>query len=239
MKTIFAIVCYCIAIGFLVACVAVIVVKLIFWPPCTKIGTTCAIDPWSTAGLAGTVLAVAATVLAILGAVSVAAWWTSLNNTVTERVKKLYRKQQKEVSNQMETLLKDQRTFSEGRIKMLVDAQKEEAVIQLAKVHSTMAGMQRDMEQVKRLTAEVTDFARQALVKSEEQVSVIRQTDKEAADFRAFVQMRIEDAEKRANELAKASQEYEARQREMDHLLQAARESEPLLKLNAEERKYL
>lgn len=100
---------YYLAISFLVACVIVIVVKLIFWPPCTQIGNTCAIDPWSTAGLAGTVLAVSATVLAILGAVAVAAWWTSLNATVTERVRKLYKKQQREVNTQVDTMLSDQR----------------------------------------------------------------------------------------------------------------------------------
>src|SRR6266566_9157542 len=102
MKTIFAIVCYCIAIGFLVACVAVIVVKLIFWPPCTQIGNTCAIDPWSTAGLAGTVLAVSATVLAILGAVAVAAWWTSLNDRVNNQVTKLYETQKVEINTQVD-----------------------------------------------------------------------------------------------------------------------------------------
>jgi hypothetical protein len=109
LKTNIALAFYYIAIGFLVACAAVIVVKLIFWPPCTQIGNTCAIDPWSTAGLAGTVLAVSATVLAILGAVAVAAWWTSLNDRVNERVKKLYKAQKAEINTQVDTLLADQR----------------------------------------------------------------------------------------------------------------------------------
>lgn len=117
MKTIFAIVCYCIAIGFLVACAGEIVVKLVFWPPCTQIGNTCVIDPWSTAGLAGTVLAVAATVLAILGAVSVAAWWTSLNNIVTKRVQKLYKKQQLEVNDKIDSMLARQREKVDAQFK--------------------------------------------------------------------------------------------------------------------------
>src|SRR6266516_4729875 len=116
MKTKIALAFYYIAIGFLVACAVVIVDKLIFWPPCTQTKTTCVIDPWSTAGLAGTVLAVSATVLAILGAVAVAAWWTSLNATVTERVKKLYKKQQREVNTQVDTLLADQREKVDGQL---------------------------------------------------------------------------------------------------------------------------
>src|SRR5437764_7492033 len=101
--------CYYLSICFLVACSCVIVVKLMFWPPCTQTGNTCVIEPWSVAGLAGTVLAVAATVLAILGAVAVAAWWTSLNATVTERIKKLYKRQQSEVRKVVAEFLAEQK----------------------------------------------------------------------------------------------------------------------------------
>jgi hypothetical protein len=55
------------------------------------------------------VLAVSATVLAILGAVAVAAWWTSLNDRVKEQVKKLYEAQKAEINTQVDTMLSDQR----------------------------------------------------------------------------------------------------------------------------------
>jgi len=41
--------------------------------------------------------------LAILGAVAVAAWWTSLNKLVTKRVTKLYDKQKAEVDKTLDT----------------------------------------------------------------------------------------------------------------------------------------
>lgn len=108
MKTKFALAFYYLAIGLLTACAIVIVAKLIFWPPCTKTGNTCAIDPWATAGLAGTVLAVAATVLAVLGAVSVAAWWTSLNTRITDQVNDLYEDQKKEIGKNLADFLSEQ-----------------------------------------------------------------------------------------------------------------------------------
>lgn len=88
MKTKFALAFYYLAIGLLTACAIVVVVKLIFWPPCTQTGNTCVIDPWSVAGLAATILGVAGTILAVLGAVAVAAWWTSLNDRVIDQVNK-------------------------------------------------------------------------------------------------------------------------------------------------------
>ena len=54
MKTKFALAFYYISIGFLTACAVVIVIKLIFWPPCTQTGNTCVIDSWSAAGLVET-----------------------------------------------------------------------------------------------------------------------------------------------------------------------------------------
>src|SRR5258708_32167759 len=86
-KTIFVLVVYCLAIALLTACAITIVVKLIFWPPCTDTGKNCVIDPWSVVGLTAAILGVAATVLAILGAVAVAAWWGDLDGRVTRRVK--------------------------------------------------------------------------------------------------------------------------------------------------------
>lgn len=101
MKTKFAMAFYYLAIGSLVITAGGIVWKLIIFPPCTPTGNTCTVDPGTVAGLAGTVLAVAATVLAILGAVAVAAWWTSLNDRVVEQVNKLYATQRIEVDERV------------------------------------------------------------------------------------------------------------------------------------------
>src|SRR6266700_1582778 len=181
MKTIFAIVCYCIAIGFLVACAAVIVVKLVFWPPCTQIGNACVIDPWSTAGLAGTVLAVAATVLAILGAVSVAAWWTTLNTTVTERVKKLYKKQQREVNTQIDTLMKNQRDVSNARIDTLLTEQEKKVNVQLTEFQTTLVTVRNEMNRVKALNEKENLLEKESFERFEKQEAQIRQTDDQAA----------------------------------------------------------
>lgn len=98
-KTEFTIWVYCLAIILLASCSVVIVMKLIFWPPCTQSGSICVIDGWSVAGLAGTILGVAATMLGILGAVAVAAWWVSLNDRVTDQVNNLYKAQEKEINS--------------------------------------------------------------------------------------------------------------------------------------------
>ncbi len=97
-KTIFVFVVYCLAIALLTACAVTIVVKLIFWPPCTDTGKNCVIDPWSAAGLAGTILGVAATMLAILGALAVAAWWGYLDKRVTEQVNRRLSAQEKAIN---------------------------------------------------------------------------------------------------------------------------------------------
>jgi hypothetical protein len=151
LKTKFAIAFYYIAIGFLVACAAVIVVKLIFWPPCTQIGNTCAIDPWSTAGLAGTVLAVAATLLAILGAVSVAAWWTSLNDRVNEQVTKLYETQKAEINTQVDTMLAGQREK--------VDVQLEEFQTAFRSLEASESILRKRIDLLHKSTQDVEEMA--------------------------------------------------------------------------------
>lgn len=93
---------YYLAISFLTICAIVIVVKLIVFPPCTLRGNTCVVDPWSAAGLESAVLGVSATVLAILGAVAVAGWWTSLNERVKDQVNVLYNAQKAEVHQQLD-----------------------------------------------------------------------------------------------------------------------------------------
>ena len=89
-----ALVIYYLAIGCLVLLVGVIIVKLSFWPSCTITGpvpqnglpSVVCVDGWSIAGLAATILGVSATILTLIGALAVAAWWTGLENRVDTRV---------------------------------------------------------------------------------------------------------------------------------------------------------
>jgi hypothetical protein len=209
LKTKFAIAFYYIAIGLLVVCAAVIVVKLIFWPPCTQIGNTCVIDPWSTAGLAGTVLAVAATVLAILGAVSVAAWWTSLNTTVTERVKKLYKKQQREVTSQVDTLLAEQ---------------EKKVNVQLTEFQTSLVTVRNEMRRIQGLTEQVNEIAIQSLTRSEQQEDQIRQSDRRVADVLAQMQALLVEAQHREVELVDVNTKYKNYLRELEYLQEALRQ---------------
>src|SRR5215469_2711877 len=113
-KTRFALYFYYLAIGLLTACAITIVVKLIVFPPCSPHGNTCVVDPWSAAGLEGAILAVSATVLAILGAVAVAGWWTALNTRVADQVKGLYEDHKKEIGKKLdEYVATQQREMSE------------------------------------------------------------------------------------------------------------------------------
>lgn len=98
MKTLIALVVFIMAILGIMILAGIIVATLLFWPPCTQIGHNCVVDGWSIAGLAGTILAVAATMLAVLGAVAVAYWWLKLDERVNDQVTKLYEAQKKEVN---------------------------------------------------------------------------------------------------------------------------------------------
>jgi hypothetical protein len=82
--------CYCLGI----------VWRLIILPPDLK-----ALD---VVGQASSVLGVAATVLAILGAVAVAAWWASLDDKVKRTVNDLYKKQEERIDGIVKEVLKQQ-----------------------------------------------------------------------------------------------------------------------------------
>ncbi len=137
------------------AVAGVIIVKLMFWPPCTQTGNICVVDGWSVAGLAATILGVATTVLAILGAVAVAAWWTSLNDRVNDQVKRLYEAQQKEVNAQVDLLLKEQQ-------KKVVD--------QLAALHERFVIAHTGVERA-------LDLAEQAYRNAETESKLLHSTD--------------------------------------------------------------
>ena len=78
---------YYIAICVFLIFLAVLIVKMTFWPVCSG-GSTC--DGWTVAGLVATVLGVSTAFLGILGALALAAWWTSLDKRVEERVTQLF-----------------------------------------------------------------------------------------------------------------------------------------------------
>ncbi len=78
---------YYIAICVFLVFLAVLVVKMTFWPVCTG-GSTC--DGWTVAGLVAAVLGVSTAFLGILGALALAAWWTSLDKRVEDRVTQLF-----------------------------------------------------------------------------------------------------------------------------------------------------
>jgi tetratricopeptide (TPR) repeat protein len=91
---IIAIIAFCVAIGLLVIFSGIIVWRFMFLPPCTPVpGSACLVDAGSVAGLAATVMGVAAAILALLGAFAVAAWWTSLDIRINEQVTKLTNEQ--------------------------------------------------------------------------------------------------------------------------------------------------
>src|SRR5882762_6080600 len=76
------------AIGFLVLVSGLIIYGLIFAsPPCSNYEQhRCVVDSWPVAGLAATLLAIAATLLAFLGAFAVAYWWANLDDKVNRQV---------------------------------------------------------------------------------------------------------------------------------------------------------
>ena len=104
---------YYLAIGCLLLFTGVIIVKLTFWPSCTIIGpvpqnrlpNVICVDGWSIAGLAAAILGVAGTLLTLIGALAVAAWWTGLETRVS-----------KQVETQVKELFKEQVEQQVGRL---------------------------------------------------------------------------------------------------------------------------
>src|SRR5260370_35392933 len=123
-KTAVATAVYYLAILALVTLLGVIIVKLVIWPPCSITSrNACVVDGWSVAGLAGAVLGVGATVLAILGAVSVAYWWANLNERVDQRVgergDQALKEQERKRSEETTHLLREQeQKFKKALLRM-------------------------------------------------------------------------------------------------------------------------
>ena len=162
MKTRIALAAYYLAIACLVVFAGIMAMKLIFWPPCTQMGHDCVVDGWSVAGLAGTVLAVAATILAILGAVAVAVWWTSLNDRVTEQVTKLYEGQKRVVSTIVDRFLQEQEQKVD---KQLSDFQKRftDLEVGLKYIKSMSEQIARNNEEQRTILADMKTAYREAI----------------------------------------------------------------------------
>jgi len=149
LKTAVATGVYYLAIVALLVLLAMIVLRFVFSPPCSIIGKNeCVVDGWSVAGLAGTILAVAATLLAVLGAVAVAYWWLNLNEKVDQRVNEqiktaidqALKEQEEKISEQTNRLLAEQeKKFEESfsKIHKDVDILKELASNIEARLQST------------------------------------------------------------------------------------------------------
>ncbi|HEX6479755.1 MAG TPA: hypothetical protein VF043_12995 [Ktedonobacteraceae bacterium] len=151
MRTKFALAFYYVAIAALVVTAGGIVWRLIIFPPCTPTGNTCVVDPGTVVGLASSVLGVAATVLAILGAVAVAAWWTSLNERVTEHVNKLYENHKTEISKQLSDFLADQQRE--------VRTQLSTVQTSLQTVESRIGTASTDIDHLEQLTHDIEEIA--------------------------------------------------------------------------------
>src|SRR5713101_10116184 len=128
----------------LVACVAIIVVKLLFFAPCTPTvpnGSICTVDGWSIAGLAATVLGVGAAILTILGAFSVAYWWAELDKRVNKQVTQLFNEQKTALNDEVDDLLQQQKK----KVNDLLQTQTERIEDQGRQVDKT----KRDLEQMR------------------------------------------------------------------------------------------
>lgn len=92
---------YYIAICVFLICLVILVVKMTFWPVCTG-GPPC--DGWTIAGLVAAILGVSTAFLGILGAIALAAWWTSLDKRVEDHVTQLFTAQIQAVQDSINQL---------------------------------------------------------------------------------------------------------------------------------------
>src|SRR5258708_2337022 len=106
------------AIIVLLSLLIVIIGKLVSIPPCTVIGqNACAVDGWTISGISANILAVGGTIITVLAALAVTAWWVKLDNRIAiqveERVKNnmemLRQKQEKELQVYTAQILEEQK----------------------------------------------------------------------------------------------------------------------------------
>jgi tetratricopeptide (TPR) repeat protein len=115
-----------IAIGFLVIFSGVIVWRLMFLPPCTPTkASSCLLDGASVAGLAATVMGVAAAILALLGAFAVAAWWTNLDERINKQVNYIFKNELTPQVNQQVNALQSRITEANDKLQAFDQVQDE------------------------------------------------------------------------------------------------------------------
>jgi hypothetical protein len=147
MKKPLALIVYIFAITLLSACAITIIVKLIFWPPCTQTGNICVVDGWSIAGLAASILGVSATVLAILGAVGVAGWWIWLNDRVKNLITKLYEDQKLEIKKNVDGILEDQRMKVNKNVDDILKDQQQKIESRIENIQTALLPLENKVEQ--------------------------------------------------------------------------------------------
>ncbi len=153
MKTRYALTFYYLVTGLLAACAIIIVMKLLLFPPCTPTGANgslCTVDGWSIAGLAATVLGVAAAILTILGAFSVAYWWAELDKRVNKQVTQLFNEQKAALNDEVDDLLQQQKK----KVNDLLQTQTERIEDQGRQVDKT----KRDLEQMREQIDSIIDL---------------------------------------------------------------------------------
>jgi hypothetical protein len=149
-KTAVYIAVYYLAIVALLALLGTIVLRLVFSPPCSTIGKNeCIVDGWSVAGLAGTILAVAATLLAVLGAVAVAYWWLNLNEKVDIRV-------DEQVKNEIDQALQEQEKKLNEQTTRLLEEQKE-------KFEQTFSTMRKEVLEVQGKASDIENRVQESI----------------------------------------------------------------------------
>ena len=124
MKSRIPFIAFCVAISIVTIFSAIIAYRLLFLPPCTptKNFSCPVVDSWSIAGLAATVMGVAAAILALLGSFAVAAWWVNLDERVNKQVNDIFTKQLAPgVNQQVNALLHDQSVKVDAQVKTLQD----------------------------------------------------------------------------------------------------------------------
>jgi len=132
---------YYLAIGAIVIFAGIIIIKLMFWPPCTTIAKNCVTDGWAIAGLAATILGVSTTILALLGAFAVAAWWTGLD---------------KRVRDQVDTSLAGEEQIINRRVNTILDKQEEKVKSNLDRVFADLKKIENQFEALREITIDAT-----------------------------------------------------------------------------------
>jgi hypothetical protein len=96
----------CVAPVVLLGLLIAIIIKILSLPICTAVGqSSCSIDGWSLAGMAGTVLGIGAALLTILVGLAAIAWLAKLDQRIDERVEARVSERMEELRQKQEEAL--------------------------------------------------------------------------------------------------------------------------------------